>query len=116
MVKRSTTNETAISTRLTEAGLRERECSVCGAKQTEVIPKLENGDIIIDNPGNYSGAGIADAEVAKSVIPVTDEEKAAKFSTYAIAYADVSNAAPKFSADLCTDGRVHADKTCCFVL
>ncbi|MGN1415800.1 MAG: hypothetical protein ACI4XF_03100, partial [Oscillospiraceae bacterium] len=42
--------------------------------------------------------------------------KTDKFSTYAIAYSDVSNAvpapeAPKYAVDLGTDGRVHANKT-----
>ncbi|MGN0692100.1 MAG: hypothetical protein ACI4K7_07125, partial [Oscillospiraceae bacterium] len=48
-----------------------------GTVSTAEPPENEEGDIIVDNSNNYSGAGIADAEEAKSVIPVTDDEKAA---------------------------------------
>ncbi|MGN0695441.1 MAG: InlB B-repeat-containing protein [Oscillospiraceae bacterium] len=49
--------------------------------KTYTIDKLpaviEEGDIIIDNSNNFSGAGIANASEAKNYIPITDEEKTA---------------------------------------
>lgn len=46
-------------------------------KDAEPDEPIEEGDIIIDNSDNYSGAGVANAEEAKSVIPLRDDEKAA---------------------------------------